>query len=243
MAKRKQTATQRKAKQRAAYYRREYYATREAIEFMQGFTPVKLPKIPSKITKTSLKSIRKLYKETRQKIKPMRTGGYLDVSTGEFFETLPTKKEMVKKVRAEQAYRQYRAEPEEAPPTFDPDAQYIDTIKEKLEAISQVNDAHQAVETAQPRKEDPRVKTEQNFERNVKPKFDEAMNRILGAIDAAVAQVGYVEAARILAENDFMQRIENLEEKYTYEIIEGQGEDGDIVTMIEASVTAALAET
>ena len=242
MAKRKLTKRQKQAKKRAAYYRSEYYATRDALEFLQGFTGVKLPSIPNKITKTSLKAIRQLYKETRQKAKPISVGGYVDVTTGEWFEKLPTKKEMVKIIRTEQPYRQSRSEPEQNIQE-DLDEQYIDDIKSKIEAISMINEARSAVQTAQPRHEDERHKSERNYNKNVAPKFEEAMNRIFGAIDQAVAALGAVDAAKILAENDFIQRIENLEEKYTYEIIESQGSDGDIVALIEASVNEALSNS
>ena len=235
MAKRKQTAAQRKAKQRASYYRREYYATREALEFMKGLTGTKIniPNIPSKITKTSLKSIRKIYTEARRQAKTLEYGGYVDVTTGEFFEKLPTKKEMVKMVRQEQPYRKYRAEPIEAPADFDPDEQYLEELKQKILSLET---AREQASTLQPQRD--ANKTESNYNKNVLPKFTAAQQRLLGSIDYAITKLGLNEAAQVLATDTFLQKIENLEEKYTHEIIESI--DDSIIPLIEASVGEAL---
>ena len=237
MAKRKQTAAQRKAKQRAAYYRREYFETRDALEFMKTLTgsKIKMPSIPSKITKTSLKSIRKLYTESRRKMKTLEYGGYVDVTTGEFFSKLPTKKEMVKEVRSEptQSYRKYQAESEPAPPTFDPDAEYIEDLKAKIMMLESTRDLAARLE---PQRD--AGKTEDNYQKNVLPKFTEAQQRLLGSIDYAISKLGIKEAAQVLATDTFLQKIENLEEKYTYEIVESI--DDDIIPLMEASVNEAL---
>lgn len=237
MTRRKMSAAQRKAKQRAAYYRREYFETREALEFMKGLTgsKIKMPSIPSKITKTSLKSIRKLYTESRRKMKTLEYGGYVDVTTGEFFEKLPTKKEMVRRVRLEptQAYRKYQAEPVPTPPTFDPDEEYLEELKAKIMSLETARDLASRLEPQRDAN-----KTEDNYRKNVLPKFTEAQQRLIGTIDYAINKLGINTAAQVLATDTFLQKIENLEEKYTHEIVESI--DDSIIPLIEASVGEAL---
>lgn len=224
MAKRKMTARQKAAKKRAAYYRSEYYKNVDAISFLSGFTKTKPITIPKKITKSSLAAIRKVYNEVKKSLQKIN-GGYLDTTTGEWFEKLPSKQEMVKQIRSEptQQYRKYRAEPEEAPSDFDPDLQYLEDLRDKLNQLSPLRDSN---------------KTDKNYQTNVVPKFIEARNRILGAIDYATVKVGAGTIAAILAGNSFIQRIANLEEKYTHEIVESI--DDDLIPLIESSVGEAL---
>ena len=211
MAKRKQTAAQRKAKQRAAYYRREYYKNFDALAYLESAVKIKKIKIPNKITKRSLESIRKIYNKARKEAKAL---GW----------ELPTKQEMAQTIREEptQAYRQYRAEPEE-PTGFDPDLQYLEELRDKLNSFMPRRDS---------------TKTDANFQKNVLPKFEEARLRIIGSLDYAIAKTGASEIAAILAGNNFIQRIANLEEKYAHEIIESI--DDDLIPLIEASVDEAL---
>ena len=211
MAKRKQTAAQRKAKQRAAYYKREYYKNFDALAYLESAVRIKKIKIPNKITKKSVEAIRKIYTKARKEAKAL---GW----------ELPTKQEMAQVVREEptQTYRQYRAEPEE-PSEFDPDLQYLEELRDKLNSFMP--------------KRDP-TKTDANFQKNVAPKLEEARLRIIGALDYAIAKTGASEIAAILAGNNFIQRIANLEEKYAHEIIESI--DDDLVPLIEASVNEAL---
>ena len=211
MAKRNQTAAQRKAKQRAAYYRREYYKNFDALAYLESAVKIKKIKIPSKITKKSVEAIRKVYNKVRKEAKAL---GW----------ELPTKQEMAQTIREEptQAYRQYRAEPEE-PTEFDPDLQYLEELRDKLNSFMP--------------KRDP-TKTDTNFQKNVLPKFEEARLRIIGSLDYAIAKAGASEIAAILAGNNFIQRIANLEEKYAHEIIESI--DDDLIPLIESSVNEAL---
>lgn len=234
MAKKKLTARQRKARKRAAYIRAEYYKNFDALEYLRNFTKVKDIKIPNKITKKSLESIRRIYKETKANVATL-DGYYVDVSTGEIMTKLPTKAEMVKEVRNErtQQYRQYRAEPEEAPPTFDPDAEYIEELKRKIQDL---NTAREQIATLQPLRDSD--KTEKNYTKNVVPKFESAQQRLIDAIDSAIAEYGISDVAWSLASNSFIQRIANLEEKYTHEIVESI--DDDIIPLIEESVSVAL---
>ena len=81
-------------------------------------------------------------------------------------------------------------------------------------------------------------KTETNYNKNVLPKFTQAQQRLLNTIDYAIQKLGVNGAAMELATSDFMQRIENLEEKYTHEIVESI--DDDLIPFITASVDAAL---
>lgn len=211
MAKRKQTAAQRKAKRRAAYYRREYFKNFDALAYLESAVKIKKINIPNKITKRSLESIRKIYNKARKEAKAL---GW----------ELPTKQEMAQTIREEptQAYRQYRAEPEE-PTGFDPDLQYLEELRDKLNSFMPRRDS---------------TKTDANFQKNVIPKFEEARLRIIGSLDYAIAKTGASEIAAILAGNNFIQRIANLEEKYAHEIIESI--DDDLIPLIEAGVNEAL---
>ena len=130
---------------------------------------------------------------------------------------------MVQEVRREQPYREDRAQGAEAPEGFNPDLQYLEELRSKLNSLTPLRDSN---------------KTDKNYQKNVLPKFEEARNRILGAIDYAVVKAGAEGVAAILAGNNFIQRIGNLEEKYTHEIIESI--DDDLVPLIEASVDEAL---
>ena len=69
MAKKKLTSKQRKARKRAAYIRAEYYKNYDALDYLRIFAKVKDVKIPSKITKKSLESIRKIYKQAKAEAK------------------------------------------------------------------------------------------------------------------------------------------------------------------------------
>ena len=211
MAKRRQTAAQRKAKQRAAYYRREYYKNFDALAYLESAVKIKKIKIPNKITKKSVEAIRKIYNKARKEAKEL---GW----------ELPTKKERAQTVREEptQAYRQYRAEPEE-PTGVDPDLQYLEELRDRLNSFTSKRDS---------------TKTDANFQKNVAPKLEEARLRIVGALDYAIAKTGASEIATVLAGNNFIQRIANLEEKYAHEIIESI--DDDLIPLIEASVNEAL---
>lgn len=236
MAKKKLTAKQRKAHKRASYVRSEYYKTYDALDYLRDFTKVKDIKIPSKITMKSLKAIRKIYKEAKASITKYE-GEYVNRTTGEIFEKIPTKKEMVKAVRSEptQQYRQYRAEPQKSPATFDPDEQYLQDLKYEIE---QLNTSRQEIEDLTPLRDS--AKTQQNYDKNVAPRFEKAQTKLLDAIDEAIANFGAQQVAHILANNTFVERIENLKQKYTYEIEEAI--ESSILPLIEESVNTALEE-
>jgi hypothetical protein len=236
MAKKKLTAKQRKAHKRASYVRSEYFKTYDALDYLRDFTKVKDIKIPNKITMKSLKAIRKIYKEAKASISKYE-GEYVNRTTGEIFEKIPTKKEMVKAVRSEptQQYRQYRAEPQEAPQTFDPDEQYLQDLKYEIE---QLNTSRQEIEGLTPLRDS--AKTQANYDKNVAPRFEKAQTKLLDAIDEAIANFGAQQVAHILANNTFVERIENLKQKYTYEIEEAI--ESSILPLIEESVNTALEE-
>lgn len=236
MAKKKLTAKQRKAHKRASYVRSEYFKTYDALDYLRDFTKVKDIKIPSKITMKSLKAIRKIYKETKASIDKYE-GEYVNRTTGEILEKIPTKREMVKAVRSEptQQYRQYRAEPQEAPSTFDPDEQYLQDLKYEIE---QLNTSRQEIESLTPLRDS--AKTQENYDKNVAPRFEKAQTKLLDAIDEAIANFGAQQVAHILANNTFIERIENLKQKYTYEIEEAI--ESSILPLIEESVNTALEE-
>lgn len=234
MAKKKLTAKQRKAHKRASYVRSEYFKTYDALDYLRDFTKVKDIKIPSKITMKSLKAIRKIYKETKASVEKYE-GEYVNKVTGEIFEKIPTKREMVKAVRSEptQQYRQYRAEPQKAPPSFDPDMQYLTDLKYEIE---QLNTSRQEIQSLTPLRDS--AKTQENYDKNVVPRFEKAQTKLLEAIDEAIANFGAQQVAHTLANNTFVERIENLKQKYTYEIEEAI--ESSILPLIEESVNTAL---
>lgn len=232
MAKKKLTKAQRKARAHSRYVKAEYYKNFDALSYLKDFTKVPDIRIPNKITSKSLTKIRKLYAEIKRQIKQL-DGGYLNYSTGELLDALPTKAEMIKEVRTEQPYRQFRAEPEEAPSDFDPDERYLEDLRKKVNALYS---ERAMINSLSPVRDSD--KTETNYNKNVLPKFTQAQQRLLNTIDYAIQKLGVNGAAMELATSDFMQRIENLEEKYTHEIVESI--DDDLIPFITASVDAAL---
>ena len=215
----KLTSRQRQARKRASYYRTEYKKNVEALRFLQRFgIDMPIIKTPQKITKTSLKNIRKLYKQTRSKITKYENV-YVDVTTGEIFEKLPSK---------EQAVKTYREEQQQGLNTFNPDEQYIQELKDKINALTPLRDSD---------------KTERNYQKNVVPKQQQVKANFIQAIDNAIAKYGTDRVAETLSRNQYMQRIGNLEEKYTYEIIEDitDGDEG-LMVLMDASVDEALLE-
>ena len=214
---RKLTARQRKARKRASYYKSEYKKNVEAIHFLQRFgIDMPIIKEPKKITKASLTTVRKIYEQTRRKIEKYE-GEFVDVTTGEIFTKLPTKREAVKIVREEH---------EQGYAPFNPDEQYIQELKDKINMLTPLRDSD---------------KTENNYQKNVVPKQNQVKANFLQAIDDAIAKYGTDKVAETLAKNQYMQRIANMEEKYTYEIIEDitDGDDG-LMVLMDASVDEAL---
>ena len=217
MAKRKLTAKQRKARKRASYYKSEYKKNVEAIQFLQRFgIDMPIIKEPKKITKASLSAVRKIYEQTKRKIDKYENE-YVDITTGEVYAKLPTKAEAVKIIKEEK---------EEGYIPFDPYEQYIEDLKTKIEMLNPLRDSD---------------KTESNYQKNVVPKQENIKKNFLQAIDEAIAKYGQEQVAETLAKNQYMQKIGNLEEKYTYQIVEDMT-DGDegLLVLMDASVDAAL---
>lgn len=207
---RKLSSKQRKARKRASYIRSEYYKNFDALDYLRNFGKVKDIQIPNKITKASLKAIRKVYKEAKASIEK-ENSLYINVSTAEEFTKLPTKVEMAKATREAygQEYRKYRAEPEEAPAGFDPNQQYIDELKEKIRAVEY---AEETVGYNRKKKE--------TFDARTLPKFEKAKDDWENMIDLAVEKFGVERAAQAFAQSPHMQKIDDLSKKYAYEIID-----------------------
>lgn len=213
----KLTARQRKARKRASYIKFEYRKNVDALKYLQRFgIDMPIIKEPKKITKTSLKIIRKLYKQTRRKINKYE-GEFVDVTTGEIFSSIPSK---------EKAAKEYRYEQKVGYTTFNPDEQYIQELKDKINMLTPLRDSD---------------KSEKNYQKNVVPKQQQVKSNFIQAIDNAIAKYGTDRVAETLAKNQYMQRIGNLEEKYTYEIVEEitDGDDG-LMVLMDASVDEAL---
>ena len=206
---------QRKARKRASYYKSEYRKNVQAILYLQHFG-VSTPsfKEPKKITKSSVKAIRKIYEETKRKIDRI-DGEFIDITTGEILTKLPTKQEAAKAYREEQAGNVV---------AFDPYDNYFTELKERIDSITPRRDSD---------------KTEENYQRNVVPIQDKIKTNFKQAIDDAIAKYGEERIANRLAGNQYMQRIANLDEKYTYEIVEDIS-NGDLFTLFDASVSDAL---
>lgn len=225
---RKLTSKQRKARKRAAYIRSEYYKNFDAIDYLRNFGKVKDIQIPNKITIASLKSIRKAYKEAKANL-PKTDGYYVNVSTGDYMTKLPTKKEMAKEVRGDylQAYRRYRAKPEEAPFGFDPNEDYIDDI------VRKIRDMGYAELTVGLRN-----KKKETFDKSTLPKLEAAKEAWTSMIEEATEKLGTLKTAELLASSPHIQRIEELQMKYAHEITEEINESA--LPWLEASIAYAL---
>lgn len=213
----KLTSAQRKARKKASYVKSEYKKNVEAIRFLQRFgVDIPIIKEVKRITKASLAKVRKIYQQTKRKISSYE-GGYVDVTTGEAFEKLPTKEEAAQILKTEQS---------EGYTPFNPDEQYIQELKDKILMLTPLRDSD---------------KSEKNYQKNVVPKQEEVKANFLQAIDNAIAKYGTEKVAQTLSKNQYMQRIANLEEKYTYEIVE-EVTDGDsgLLVLMDASVDEAL---
>ena len=213
----KLTARQRKARKQASYVKAEYYKNVDAIRYLKRFGVTAQISIPNKITKASLKAIRRIYKETRRGIKTYEgSNEYVDITTGEVFTKIPTKAEAV---------REYRKEERGEIPRYDPDSQYIDELKNKINSLKPLRDSD---------------KTEKNYNKNVVPKLEKAKSDFSQAIDKAIGEFGLAIVAETLAADKYMNRIEELENKYTYEIVEdiSDGDDGLIMLMNTSAETA-----
>lgn len=225
---RKLTSKQRKARKRASYIRSEYYKNFDALDYLRNFVKVKDIQIPNKITNASLKAIRKEYKKAKARAKAYKERGvYTNISTGEDFIKLPSKEEMASRTRKAygQGYRKYRAEPEQAPADFDPNAQYIDELKEKIRAIEaqekideykqKIGDVTYLEETVGYNR-----KKKETFDARTLPKFEKAKQAWENMIDLAVEKFGVERAAQAFAQSPHMQKIDDLSKKYAYEIID-----------------------
>lgn len=218
MAKRKKlSAKQRKINKKRSYVRREYYRNIDAIKFLEKFgAPSVQIKIPTRITKASLKAVQKIYRETKKKIKKY-AGDIVDYDTGIVYDKIPTKAELAKLYKESQSEDAY---------VYNPDLEYIEDIKDKVRQLQPLRDSD---------------KTDRNYNKNVVPKQQQIKDNFMQAIDDAIAKYGESIVAKSLAQNTFMQRIENLEEKYTYEIIEDMTEGDDaLLKLIDANVSDAL---
>ena len=122
--------------------------------------------------------------------------------------------------------KEYRAEERGEYERFDPDAQYIEELKDKIRNLTPLRDSD---------------KTQKNYEKNVIPKQQKVKEDFLTAIDNAIDKYGKAIVADALAKNAYMQRVGNLEEKYTYEIIDDVSEgDGNLIDLLVTSAEAAL---
>lgn len=225
MAKKKLTSQQRKVRKRASYIRSEYYKNIDAIAYLRGFIKVEAIKIPKNITKKSLEKVRKIYKESKRKIKELAGGGYLNEQTGEYFSKLPTKEEMYKEARKDQPWRTSRAKPMPAPPTFNPDLESINDLIDKIQSLNPRDDKISA---------------------DKESKLTDAKQRMIMNIRNSMQKIGISETATLLAENAFMQRIANLEEKYAYQMVEeidggyNTSTDEGLIGLFNESVSEAL---
>lgn len=222
----KLTARQKQARKQAAYRKAEYNKNVDAIKYLErlGVTvPQKALQPRERITKTTLKYIRKIYKEARSNIKKYNED-YVNTQTGEVLPitNLPTKEKMVK-------YYRHPEETASSQPNIDFDEQYLDELTQKIRDIGHIE------ETIGYNK-----KTEKTFNKSTKPKFDEAKEAWASMIEQAIRQYGAQKVAEALSDSPHIQKIDELSMKYAYEITEEINDN--ILPWFESSISDALAE-
>lgn len=225
----KLTAKQRKARKHAAYIRAEYYKNVDAIRFLERFGVTANVKIPKKITKKSLQGIRKIYKETRSNVLSLAAehGEYValtGLAAGEIFTQLPTKEAAAKEYKAElKLYSTGEVKP------FNADEGYIDELKQKIEMLEPMKST---------------TESKKYYEDKVKPKLSDAKQRIIDSIDDAIKKYGSDVVSHALEDSHYMQKIDELEMKYTYELVEQTGgystNDTTLLDLIETTAVDAL---
>lgn len=221
----KLTTKQRKARKHAAYVRAEYYKNVDAIRFLERFGVTANVKIPKKITKKSLQGIRKIYKETRSNVLSLAAehGEYValtGLAAGEIFTKLPTKEAAAKEYKAElELYSTGEVKP------FNADEGYIDELKQKIEMLEPMKST---------------TESKKYYEDKVKPKLSDAKQRIIDSIDEAIKKYGSDIVSHALEDSHYMQKIDELEMKYTYELIEQTGGySTNDTTLLDLIVTTA----
>lgn len=224
----KLTARQRKARKQAAYVKAEYYKNVDAIKYLERYGVTKDIKIPNKITKKSLQSIRRIYKEMRASVEKIsERGEYVAVkgiTQGEVVTKLPTKSQAAKEYREEvKGIQQGIYKP------FDADEGYIEELKQKIDMLNPVQSTTQ---------------TDLYYNKKVTRQLAGAKKRLLDEIDNAIKKYGMDIVAHALEDNDYMQKIDEYEMRYTYEVIDATGgyanNDTTLLDAIDASVQDTL---
>ena len=225
----KLTAKQRKARKHAAYVRAEYYKNVDAIRFLERFGVTADVKIPKKITKKSLQGIRKIYKEMRSNVLSSinEHGEYVvekGLEAGAIYYQLPTKEASAKEYKAElKLYSTGKVKP------FNADEGYIDELKQKIQMLEPMISSTQS---------------KQYYEEKVEPKLDSAKQRIIDSIDDAIKKYGSDIVSHALEDSHYMQKIDELEMKYTYELVEQTGgystNDTTLLDLIGTTAVEAL---
>lgn len=206
----KMTAKQRKAAKRKSYIKSEYKKTLDALSFINENIQQVAVNIPKKITKASLKAIRKKYTDVK---KQLQKQGW----------ALPTKEQMYKAQREERKAKQATTQQDEQQEEqFNPYEDYIDTL---LNVLSELSFVGSAADT--PRK----MEYNQN-------RVQEAKNRMFDTIAYARTKLGDELLAQTLAENSYVQRVEALQLRYAYEVIESI--DDDLIPLLDSAVGNAL---
>ena len=212
MARKKLSARKKKARKRREYVRYEYYLTIDALDYLGQMGANLKFKIASKPTIASLKKIRNYYNKVKK-----------DLAKKNW--VIPTKREMAKRVREEQPYRRSRVaqkQYEEAPSTFQPDTDYIDELISKISKLDGKE----------------RAKTTPHNEEYNKQRLQEAKNRFFDQLSYARLKVGDVDLAQALAESDFIARVDEMQVKYDYEIVDGL--DDDLTPMLMTAMNDVL---
>lgn len=227
--KRKLSARQKAARKHKSYLRAEYYKNYDALEYLRNFMYVKDVLIPQEITEASVRYIRKIYKEARANLKQYNETGYVDIVYGKHMTKAPTLTEMARQARAKDPEKTWRKKrPKKSPPTpdgqpigepFNPDQEYIDDFKTRLRTIT------------------PKVDKSKNRE----AKVTAAKDAWLDAIDNAIKKYGAQQVAQTLAQDNYIQRLENIPEQYAYELIDDAYDYAEEMDeLVNSSVTEAL---
>ena len=223
MAKQKLTKAQRKARKQASYIRAEYYKNFDALDYLRDFVKVAPLDIPNKITKASLKKIRRIYNEARKEAMQAAK------ETGEY---IPTKQEMAKRVRSEagQGYRTDRANMETAEhkaqeADFNAYFGYLQMVRDAIDALM------------------PRDYEQKGKESTVRA-FEEARLRLYGMLDFALSKTDEVILAKTLSESEYLERIMNIDNQYAYQMIDDIDSDETnnlgLIQQLQAAMDDAL---
>ena len=215
MARKKLTPAQRAAAKQRQYVRSQYNLTIDALDYLNMMGANINYKLVSKPTKASLNKIRRIYNQATKKLKQKSW-------------VLPTKKEMAHAVREEQPYRKSRgqiaSEQPSAPTQFSPAEDYISAL---MDTINEIKIKYSP-------------DTTQHGKYYNDQRLEGAQQRLLDSLAYGRTKLGDEGLADALAANDYISRIEQLENRYAFQV--EQDIDDDLIPLMRTAVEDALAK-